>query len=128
MPKYVDIDTPLAPPTYRSLIPNSVFAYDTMEFRSLEELEAVPDAGKSASWDNTVGKGLRMWRTNTARYGETQGVILIHTAGKPYRYTDSDGDESWTYEGGQYLATINGKPVMQTFFDDPYHNLALRRK
>jgi hypothetical protein len=125
MPEYIDIDTPLPPPTWGSLIPNHIFGYDTIKFKSLAELEAIPIAD---GWDNTVGKGLTMWRTNSARYGVTQGVILIHTAGKPYRKEDNDGFEGWTYDGGTYLAIVNGKPVMQTFFDDPYHNLALARK
>lgn len=128
MPKYLDIDTPLPPPTYKSLIPAHLFALDTIVFSSIGELEAVADPGLKAGWHETVGKGLTMWRTNSARYGETQGVILIHTAGKPYRITDRDGDESWTYDGGQYLAIVDGKPVMQTFFDDPYYNLALPKK
>lgn len=124
VPEYLDIDTPLPPPTYRSLIPASFFGKDTIVFKSLAELEAIPDVD---GWDNTVGKGLTMWRSNSARYGETQGVIIIYTAGKPYRSTDADGDEFWTYDGGSYLAVVDGKPVMQTFFDDPYHNLALRK-
>ena len=125
MPEYLDIDTPLPTPTYRDKIPAHYFAMDTIVFRSIEELEAVPDGGKNPNWDSTVGKGLTMWRTNSARYGETQGVIVINTAGKPYRRRDRDGFESWTYDGGSYLAIVNDKPVMQTFFDDPHHNLAL---
>ncbi len=128
MPKYLDIDTPLPPPTYRGLIPSYVFGHETIVFKSLEELEAVPHFSGSPAYSDTVGKGLTMWRTNSARYGDTQGVILIHTAGKPYRMTNSDGFEGWTYDGGTYLPVVNGKPVMQTFFDDPYHNLALRAK
>lgn len=128
MPKYLDIDTPLPPPTYRSLIPAHVFSKPTLVFNTLEELEAVPEiTPPDKSWDKTVGAGLTMWRTTSARYGETQGLILIHTAGKPYRYRDSDDIEGWTYDGAEYLAIVNGKPVMQTFFDDPYYNLALRR-
>lgn len=130
MPKYLDIDTPLPPPTYRSLIPAHFFAMNTMVFNSLAELEAIPNFGAAETrptWENTVGANLTMWRQNGARYGETQGVILIHTAGKPYRYRDSDDMEGWTYDGAQYLAIVDGKPVMETFFDDPYHNLAMKR-
>ena len=127
MPEYLDIDTPLPTPTYRGKIAAHYFAMDTIVFRSIEELEAVPDGGKYLNWENTVGKGLTMWRTNSAQYGETQGVILIHTAGKPYRKQDSSWIESWTYDGATYLAIVDGKPVMQTFFDDPYHNLAIAK-
>ncbi len=128
MPEYLDIDTPLPPPTYGSLIPAHFFAMDTIVFNSLAELEAVPEVSKNPGWDETVGKGLTMWRRNGARYGETQGLIIIYTAGKPYRKEDSDGFEGWTYDGGSYLAIVDGKPVMQTFFDDPYHNLAVKRE
>jgi hypothetical protein len=127
VPEYLDIDTPLPPPTYRSLIPAHYFAMDTIVFNSLAELEAVPEVKRNPRWDDTVGKGLTMWRSNSAEYGETQGVILIHTAGKPYRYRDTDDIEGWTYDGAQYLALVDGKPVMQTFFDDPYHNLAIKK-
>jgi hypothetical protein len=127
MPEYLDIDTPLPPPTFRSWIPSHFFSKETIVFKSLQELETIPER-RFPNWDNTVGEKLTTWRSSGARYGETVGVILVHTAGKPYRKVDADGEEGWTYDGATYLAIVNGKPVMQTFFDDPYHNLSLRAK
>jgi hypothetical protein len=121
MGRYLDPDAPLAPPTVRSLIPAHVWAWDVINLTQAE-FDALPLGKGGCRPDGFVERPGAMYRSTTARYGERVGAWEVNRVVATNVGLDGDNTEY------QFLLVhIDGKPLIEDFADDPYHNLALRK-